>query len=149
MKVLFDSCIWIEDLRRGILRSVLPLVRRSCFLWIDSVAVAEVLSGFVDRRGRRAFRDFLDPFERAGRIVTPGHRDHLRAAEALSALRSEGVTIRNTGAALLDALQAADAARPGALLVTHKVADFSRLAPRLSCKVEAFDTFRERLWSGR
>lgn len=147
MNVLFDSCLWIDELRRGILRPLLPLVRRRHLLWMDSVAAGEVLAGLSDRKGRRDFRRFLEPFERSGRIVTPVHPGFLRAADALARLRGEGIGLRNPKSALLDALQAADAVRIGALLVTHNLADFSRLAAYIPCRVESFESFRRSLWS--
>ena len=141
MNLLFDSSVWIEDLRHGALRFILPRVRGRYFLWIDSIAAAELLAGCGTRRHRRIVERLLSPFERAGRVVTPGHRDYHRAGNALSSLRASGLPLRNPGGALLDAVQAADAARIGALLVTANPSDFRKLARHIPVKVQPFDEF--------
>jgi len=87
----------------------------------------------------------LAPFERAGRVVTPNARDFKRAGDALSKLRGSGITLKNPGAALLDAIQAADAARIGALLVTANISDFTKLARFIPVRVQSFEDFRATL----
>jgi predicted nucleic acid-binding protein len=84
----------------------------------------------------------ISPFERAGRTVAPNHRDFTRVGEALSRLRGQGLTLKNPGAALLDALQAADAVRIGALLVTRNMSDYEKLARFMPVSIQAFDDFR-------
>ena len=81
------------------------------------------------------------------KMLTPNRADYVRAATALSRLRENGLALRSPGGALLDALQAADSLRIGARLVTHNVADFSRLAAYIPCRVESFGSFRRSLWS--
>jgi predicted nucleic acid-binding protein len=142
LNLLFDTSVWIEDLRHGALRFILPRVRGRYFLWVDSVAAAELLAGCSTRPERRVVERLLSPFERAGRIVTPNHRDYHRAGDALSKLRASGLTLKNPGAALLDGVQAADAARIGALLVTANVSDFTKLARFIPVKVKPFVEFR-------
>ncbi len=145
MNLLFDTSVWIDDLRHGALRFILPRVRGKHFLWVDSIAVAELLAGCGTRRHRRIVERLLSPFERAGRIVTPNPRDFHRAGDALSKLRGSGTTLKNPGAALLDAVQASDAARMGALLVTANIADFTQLARYIPVTVQSFDDFRRSL----
>lgn len=87
----------------------------------------------------------LSPFERAARVVAPNYAEFCSAARALSKLRSSGNTLNNPGAALLDALQAADAVRIGALLVTENISDFKRLARHLPVSVQSLDEFKRRL----
>ena len=132
-------------LRHGALRFILPKVRGKYFLWVDSVASAELLAGCSTRRHRRIIEGLLSPFERAGRVVSANHGDYRRAGEALSKLREAGLPLKNPGAALLDALQAADAARIGALLVTANISDFRKLARYLPVSVQSFDEFRNGL----
>lgn len=145
MNLLFDTSVWVDDLRHGALRFVLPQVRGRYFLWIDSVAAAELLAGCRSRPERRMVSRLIAPFERAGRVVTSNHRDFCRAAEALSRLRSAGLTLKNPGAALLDALQAADAVRIGAVLVTANVSDFTKLAKFMPVSIKSFEAFRRTL----
>jgi len=127
------------------LRSVLPAVRGKYFLWLDSVVMAELLAGCRSRSERRVIRRLISPFERAGRIVGPHPRDFTRAGEAISKLRGAGLTLKNPGAALLDALQAADAIRIGALLVTQNTSDFEKLARFMPVSLQDFDDFRRAL----
>jgi len=141
LNLLFDTSVWVDDLRHGVLRFVLPQVRRRYFLWFDSVAAGELLAGCRTRRERRVVSGLLSPFERAGRIVSPNHRDFVRAAEALSTLRGAGLTLKNPGAALLDALQAANAVRIGAILVTGNLSDFRKLARVLPVSIRSFEEF--------
>lgn len=115
---------------------------------MDSVVAAELLAGCRTRRERRLVAGLIAPFERAGRIVSPNHRDFSRAAEALSRLRAAGVTLKNPGGALLDALQAADAVRIGAVLVTLNMSDFGKLAGQMPVTVRSFEEFC-RPFSGR
>ncbi|HLY07816.1 MAG TPA: PIN domain-containing protein [Planctomycetota bacterium] len=143
MNLLFDTSVWIDDLRYGALRFVLPRVRGKYFLWVDSISVVELLAGCSTRQRRRVVERLLSPFERAGRVVTPNHRDFHRAGDALSKLRGSGVTLKNPGAALLDAVQAADAARIGALLVTANTSDFTKLARFIPVTIKSFDDFRK------
>ena len=145
MNLLFDTSVWIEDFRHGALRFVLPRVRGRYFLWMDGVASAELLAGCSTRQHRRVVERLLSPFERAGRVVTPNAQDFKRAGSALSKLRGAGITLRNPGAALLDALQAADAIRIGALLVTANISDFTKLARFIPVTIQSFDDFRASL----
>lgn len=145
MNLLFDTSVWIEDLRHGGLRFILPRVRGRYFLWMDSVAAGELLAGCTTPPQRRIVDRLLSPFERAGRLISPAPRDFRRAGEALSKLRGSGVTLRNPGGALLDALQAADAARIGAILVTANPSDFTRLARYLPVSVRSLDEFKKGL----
>lgn len=143
MNLLFDTSVWIELLRRDALEPLLPRVRSKYFIWVDAVAAGELEAGCRSKRERRGLARILSPYERAGRMVTPGYRDFLRAGTALSRLRQSGKTLK--GAALLDAVQAVDAARLGALLVTQNLSDFEMLRTYIPVAVESFDQFRGRL----
>lgn len=145
MNLLFDTSVWVDDLRHGLLRFVLPAGRGKYFLWLDAVVVSELLAGCGSRVERRIVSRLISPFERAGRVVVPQEGDFKRAGEALSKLRGLGLSLRNPGAAMLDALQAADALRIGALLVTQNVADFAKLAKVLPFRFQSFDDFRRGL----
>jgi len=145
LNLLFDTSVWINDLRHGVLRFVMPQVRGRYFLWLDSVAAAELIAGCGTRRERRLICGLIAPFERAGRIASPAQRDFVRAAEALSKLREAGLTLKNPGAALLDSLQAANAVRIGALLVTENVSDLEKLAKFLPVSISSFKEFSRTL----
>ena len=112
---------------------------------MDSVAAAELLGGCRSRKEKRIIENLLAPFEGAGRVVSPNLRDFSRAGAAISKLRQAGITLKNPGAALLDGLQAADAARIGALLVTGNVSDFKNLARYIPFSVQSFQEFSSKL----
>jgi predicted nucleic acid-binding protein len=119
-------------------------IRSEHRLWLDAVVRAELIAGCSSKEERSVVSDMVKPL----RELVPNRIDHERAALALSRLRAGGVQLRNPGAALLDALQAADSVRIGALLVTNNVSDFSRLAAYIPCRVEPFERFRRSLWQG-
>lgn len=143
MIVLFDTSVWIEEFRRDALRVLIPRIQLRYQIRFDAVVAGELQAGCRSKRDRRALARILSPYERAGRVVVPGFQDFLRAGDALSRLRQKGKTLK--GVALLDAVQAADAARLGALLVTQNVSDFEMLRTSIPVAVEAFDRFRARL----
>lgn len=141
MNVLLDTSIWVDHLRGTAVVDLFPGIRRSHDLWIDSVAVGELLAGCRSKKERRVVETLAAPLK----LLTPGRADWVRAATTLSRLRERGITLRSPGGALLDALQAADALRIGALLVTHNLVDFRRLQAYIPLAVESLDEFRRRL----
>lgn len=142
MKLLFDTSVWVEHLRRGALLPVMPLLRGRYTLAIDSVVVAELLAGCRSKRERNFVEKVCAPFERAGRVLHPSAADHRRAALALSRLRQAGTSLKNPGAALLDGMIAALAAREGAMLITLNESDFAALARELPLTWQSFNDFR-------
>jgi len=142
LKLLFDTSVWVEHLRSGALVSVMPLLRGRYTLAIDSVVIAELLSGCRSKRERNVVDKVCAPFERTGRVLHVSAADHRRAALALSRLRQSGKTLKNPGASLLDGMIAAVAAREGALLVTLNASDFGALAKELPLHWQAFKDFQ-------
>lgn len=145
MKVLFDTSVWVEHLRRGALTEVIPALRGKLSLWLDAVSAAELRAGCRSKPERTGVDRLLSPFEKAGRLAVPEAHDYVRAATALSRLREGGKTLKKPGGALLDALIATVGARHGALLVTLNIDDFRMLAEELPLRVEAMTDFRMRL----
>lgn len=145
MKLLFDTSVWIEHLRKGALTDVIPALRGRYNLSMESVAVAELLGGCRSKRERRTVETLIAPFERAGRVFHPTASDFRRAAAAISRLRESGRTLKKPGAALLDGLIAAVAAREGARLVTSNRSDFELLSSQLPLQWESFAEFRHGL----
>jgi predicted nucleic acid-binding protein len=148
VKLLFDSSVWIDHLRRGALDAVIPALRGRFALWMDSVVTAELLAGCRGKQERRTVEQLLAPFERSGRIVAPLHSDFRRAATALSALRARGKTLASPGGVLLDALIMAMAGRIGAMVVSTNVRDFEPLAARLPVTFHPFPVFAQRILAG-
>jgi predicted nucleic acid-binding protein len=141
VKLLFDSSVWVDHLRRGALDGVIPALRGRFALWMDSVVAAELLAGCRGKPERRTVEHVLGPFERTGRIATPLHGDFRRAASALSTLRARGKTLANPGGALLDALIVAIAVRIGAMVVSVNVRDFGLLAGRIPAAFHPYPVF--------
>ena len=136
MKLIFDTSIWVDHLRVGTLDSVLPSLRGRFWVWIDAVAIGELLAGARTKREREMVTTIIRPFEKAQRIVCPETGDFTRAGLALGRLRMRGRTIRHPGGALLDALTAAVCVRLGAVLVTANLSDFRMLAEEIPLRVE-------------
>jgi predicted nucleic acid-binding protein len=145
LKLLFDTSVWVDHLRRDSLATIIPRIRGKFFLWMDSVVAAELAAGCRNRTERRTIAGLLAAFERAGRMASPEHPDFLRAATAISRLREKGQALRSPGAALLDGLIAAVASRQGALLVTLDEADFRKLATHIPLRFESLDDFVKHL----
>jgi len=145
LKLLFDTSVWVEHLRRNALAGLLPALRGKFWLWLDAVAAAELGAGCRNSRERRVVAALTEPFRRAGRILTPGQSDFERAGRTLSHLRERDVELKKPGAALLDGLIAAVAVREGCLLVTSNIDDFRKLASAIPLRVESLVEFRRRV----
>ena len=131
MNLLFDTSIWVDHFRRGVLEDVIPRLRGKFVLWFDAITGAELLAGCRSKEERRVVAEVLRPFEKAERLAVPIAADFRRAATALSKLRERGHTLKKPGSALLDALIASVAHRKGALLVTSNETDFEMLRSQL------------------
>lgn len=147
MKLLLDTSIWVEHLRRGALDAIMPSLRGRFILCLDIVAASELMAGCRTKKERRVVARLCEPHERTGRLLCPTLGDFQRAALALSKLRERGRSPSGSKSALLDALIAQLAARDGALLVTNNVSDFVALSTVLPVHVEGFEAFKQRLFS--
>ncbi|MEZ0314912.1 MAG: type II toxin-antitoxin system VapC family toxin [Myxococcota bacterium] len=145
MKVLFDTSIWVEHLRHGVLTPVIPALRGKYQLWCDSVVAAELTAGCRSKSERRTVSAMLAPFTRAGRLASPLATDFDRAARALSRLSERGRNLSSPTTALLDGLIATVGVRLGALVVTVNHRDFAKLAEELPLRMHAWDVFVQRL----
>jgi predicted nucleic acid-binding protein len=141
----FDTSVWVDHLRHRALDDLFTALRGKFLLVMDSIVAAELIGGCRSKRERRVVEGLRAPFERADRLLCPERADFVRAATALSRLRERGRTLANPGAALLDALIVAIAAREGALLVTQNIGDFSMLAQDMPATIESFDSLSARL----
>lgn len=144
MKLLFDTSVWIEHLRRDALTPLLPLLRGSYQLWMDALVAAELIAGCRSPKERRVVDSLIAPFTRADRVRAATSRDIADAGRALSKLRQRGVTLANPAGALIDAIIALSAARLGALFVTEDARDFEKLATALPLRWEALSALSAR-----
>ena len=145
MKLLLDTSVWVEHLRNAALDGLVEVLRGRFVLCMDAVVASELRAGCRSKQERRVVARLCSPHERLGRLLCPASRDFESAALALSRLRERGRPPSGSKAALLDALIAAVAAREGALLVTHNLSDFTRLASEIPVRVESFAVFQQRL----
>lgn len=145
MKVLLDTSVWVDHLRRGTLNPYIHAMRGRFVLCLDAVVAAELRAGCRTKREHRVVSQLCAPHERERKLLCPSTADFERAALALSRLRERGRPPSGSKAALLDALIAAVAAREGALLVTNNISDFLTLARELPLRVETFSAFAQRL----
>lgn len=146
--LLFDTSIWVEHLRRDVLGALFPSVQRHFILGLDAIVAAELVAGCRSKRERRVVDALRGPFERAGRLLAPERADFIRAAAAISRLRTRGKNLSKPGSALLDGLIAAVAVREGALLITLNHDDFAMLKEEMPLRVAGFQDFAANLPSG-
>jgi predicted nucleic acid-binding protein len=145
VKLLLDTSVWVEHLRRAALDRLMSPLRGRYTLSLDTVVASELRAGCRTKQERRVVARLCAPHERSGRLLCPSVADFERAAVALSRLRERGRSLSGGKGALLDALIAALAAREGALLVTGNVSDFALLATELPLRVESFVEFERSL----
>lgn len=145
MKLVFDTNVWIDELRDGVLAPHLAAMRARYELWMDGLVAAELLAGCRTRTERRVVETLLAPFERKGRLRAPTPPVLLDAGRALSRLREGGRTLKKPEGALIDAQIAMGCARGGALLVTNNSSDFAMLASVMPLRFRSFADFTDEL----
>ena len=75
MKYIIDSHLYIELLRTGRYHDIIADIytRETPYIYFSSVVAQELLSGVINETGRKNVEAILFPFEKAGRIITPGY----------------------------------------------------------------------------
>jgi predicted nucleic acid-binding protein len=145
VRLILDTNVWIEHLRRDVLTPLLPGLRGRFQLSMDALVAAELLAGCRLRRERQLVDGLIAPFERAGRLQAPTAAELAEAGRALSKLRERGVALSNPAGALIDATIAVTTVRSGALLVTDNARDFEKLASVLPLRWETLVALRGQL----
>ena len=94
--------------------------------YFSSVVAMELLAGMKDQRKARVIEgEYVGPFERTGRIITPSHRTWKRCAEVLSKLAAAGSQSDPlSGSFANDVLLSLSAAEAGATVITENTRDF-------------------------
>jgi predicted nucleic acid-binding protein len=137
-RLVFDTSVYITILRdRQFAATFRERYRRQVpHTHVCSVVVQELMAGARTKRHRTLAAAFYEPFERAGRIVTPTHGVWKDAGIALATLWARVPAARSRIAAGLanDVLIALTARSIGAALVTRNGRDF-----RLVQEVRAFE----------
>lgn len=145
MKLVFDSSVWIEHLRRNVLTPVLPRLRGKYQLSMDALVAGELIAGCRSRAERRVVDALLAPFIRAARVRAATADDVREAGRALSKLRERGAGLSHPAGALIDSTIAITAVRMGALLVTENARDFEKLATVLPLRWETLSALWQRI----
>ena len=127
MKALLDSSVYIRgwhdpDFFESYASLVAP-IRPQTFA--STVVIGECWAGARDRIGRRLVQMVFNPFEAAGRIVTPARRDWKEAGKLLAIILEKRPALRNKlGALWHDVMIVFSALRIGATLYTLNGKDF-------------------------
>ena len=127
---LIDTDLYIDLIQTG---QTLPIIRElyakeASGLFFSSVVAQELLAGARSPAGRRSVEILMAPFERAGRIMTPGHRQWKDAGDTLARLLELRRDLKSKLPALVnDCLLALSARALGATLYTRNRDDFMLL----------------------
>jgi predicted nucleic acid-binding protein len=127
VKYILDTNLYVDASR--------SLVRREQFkttfspllpaTYLSAVVAYELLRNTADRRALANVREFLNPLERTGRIVTPTFEDWVEASAVVRAVEASDRAWRSKLPKLLnDILIALSARRVGAIVVTRNRSDF-------------------------
>ena len=130
MKYLIDSDLYIELLRTGRYHDIIADIyaRETPHIYFSSVVAQELFSGVVSETGRKNVETMVAPFEKTGRIVTPGYAVWKESGLVLSRLRAEKPQIRSKLPRMInDTLIAMSAKSISATVVTLNSSDFEAI----------------------
>jgi predicted nucleic acid-binding protein len=129
-KHVIDTDHYIDLIQSG---RTLPIIRElyekeTPGIYFSSVVAQELLAGARSLAGRRHIETLLRPFEKAGRVVTPTHRDWKETGNILTRILELRPDLKSKLPALVnDCLLALSARAIGARLYTRNRADFMLL----------------------
>ncbi|MBI4691608.1 MAG: type II toxin-antitoxin system VapC family toxin [Nitrospirae bacterium] len=129
-KYIIDSDLYIELIRTGRYHNIIAeiYIRETPNIYFSSVVAHELLSGVIKETGRKNVEAVLIPFEKAGRVVTPGYTVWKETGYILSKLRSEKPHLKSKIPHMInDALIAMSARSIGATVVTLNSSDFDAI----------------------
>lgn len=134
-KHLIDTDLYIDLIQSG---TTFPLIRElytkeAPGLYFSSIVAQELLAGARSPAGKKRVETLFRPFERVGRIVTPGHDHWKDAGDILAKILHDRPDLKNKRPALVnDCLLALSARSLGATLYTRNRDDFTLLQSRRS-----------------
>jgi predicted nucleic acid-binding protein len=134
-KHLIDTDLYIDLIRSG---TTLPLIRElydkdAPGIYFSSIVAQELLAGAQSPAGRKHVEILFRPFERVGRVVTPGHKHWKDAGDILAKVLHDRPDLKGKLPALVnDCLLALSARSLGATLYTRNRDDFTLLQSRRS-----------------
>jgi predicted nucleic acid-binding protein len=126
-KHLIDTDLYIDLIQSG---RTLPIIeqlyaKETPGIYFCSIVAQELFAGARSAAGRRHVEALLSPFERTGRIVTPGHRQWKETGDMLAKILSSRPDLKNKASSLVnDCLLALSALDIGATLYTRNRDDF-------------------------
>ena len=135
-RYVVDTNLYIDALRTeaGKLGLGAFLSAYAPFVHLSAVVVQELRAGVRGSAASRLEASIVEPFERRGRIVTPGYAAWKEAGRLLAELVAPGSWRQVTRSFVNDVLLAMSCREAGVVLVTANVADFTRIA-----SVRSFD----------
>lgn len=128
-RYVVDTNLYVEAITSDGGNAALAAFQRrfAPFLFQHSTVAQEILAGAADEVAYRAYlEDWVEPFEKLGRIITPDHSTWMRAALIMTRLverrRMSAGGFRRSF--LNDCLVAASSRENGFVLVTRNTRDF-------------------------
>lgn len=129
-KFIIDTDIYIELIRTGKYHDLIAGIyaHETPHIYFSSVVVQELLSGIISNNGRKNVETLFIPFEKVGRVITPGHNIWKDAGEILSSLRRRKPHLKSKLSGMVnDALIAMSARSIGATVITLNSSDFEAI----------------------
>jgi predicted nucleic acid-binding protein len=126
LKIIVDSDIFITHFRLREESVLLAQLSRRSLWYMSSVVAMELRSGCRTPTEVRFLTEFLYPFERTRRVVSPDHRMWIRAGEIVADLPNADRSRRQR--LVHDSLIALSAVSIGACVVTANRRDFETLS---------------------
>ena len=126
-KHLMDTDLYVDLIQSG---KTFPIIRElydkeAPGIYFSSVVAQELLAGARSPAGKRHVETLLVPFEKAGRIVTPTHRQWKEAGDILARVLELRPDLKSKLPSLVnDCLLALSARVIGATLYTRNRDDF-------------------------
>lgn len=130
MKFIIDSDLYIELLRTGRHHEIIAEIymRETPNIYFSSVVAQELFTGVINETGRVNVETLVKPFEKTGRIVTPGYAAWRETGHILSKLRVQQPHLKSKLPRLInDTLIAMSAKSIGATVVTLNSSDFEAI----------------------
>ena len=127
MKLILDTNVCIAFFRNPVLKEEFESRTQRPLLFLSSIVAMELLAGCRLPRQEKALTNFLKPFEKAGRVVTPDHGSFREAGKVLAGLGADGIGTAHRRQMLNDVLIAVTATRAGAVVVTANARDFAQI----------------------
>ena len=141
VRYVFDTNVYIQCMlnREFALRHAESYSAYLPATFFSSVVAQELLVGCTNDFAARRVQNFLEPFERVGRIINPAYEDWKEAAWIVLRIGVRRKDLRSKNIALLhDAMIALSCRRIGATLVTLNIQDFETLRRFTPFRFKAF-----------